>query len=492
MTFTLDEQTENDPLARRPAMNFSIETPQDAGPARIKVVGVGGAGGNAVNRMVEAGLGGVEFISVNTDLQVLESNLAQVKVQIGSRATRGLGAGANPEVGRASVEESHEEVAERLKGADMVFITAGMGGGTGTGAAPVVAEIARELGILTVAIVTRPFDWEGAVRKRNARQGLDALRNCVDSMIVIPNQKLLSVATKSTTMQEAFRLADDVLYNAIRGISSMILRRGSINMDFADVSAVMRESGQALMGAGAAAGENRARIAAEQALHAPLLDNVDIHGATGMLVHFSGSNVLLSEIDEVMGYFREALGDENQENIIFGLAEDPDADDEFRVTLIATGFDPDMSHLPPTGGMPAFRGNEPAAPVRRPAQPSQAWASAPAPAVQPQSWGQPAYEAPAPAPQFRPAPPAPPAPARAWQPHEDTGAVAARSGTGSIHAAATRAGRVLPSAPAAVRDPSGGHVAVAPMGHRPRTEFVPDYQDLDDTDTPAFLRLTGR
>jgi len=481
MTFSLDEfQTENDPLARRPSMNFSIETPQDAGPARIKVVGVGGAGGNAVNRMVEAGLSGVEFISVNTDLQVLESNLAQVKVQIGSRATRGLGAGANPEVGRASVEESHEEVAERLKGADMVFITAGMGGGTGTGAAPVVADIARELGILTVAIVTRPFDWEGAVRKRNARQGLDALRNCVDSMIVIPNQKLLSVATKTTTMADAFRLADDVLYNAIRGISSMILRRGSINMDFADVSAVMRESGQALMGAGAAAGENRARIAAEQALHAPLLDNVDIHGATGMLVHFSGANVLLAEIDEVMGYFREALGEENQENIIFGLAEDPDSDDEFRVTLIATGFDPEMNHLPPTGGMPAFRGSEPVAPVRRP-QAQPAWTPEPPPAPQ-QAWAQPAYEAP-----VRQAP----QPAqRAWQPHEDSGAIHARTGSGTAQpAATTRAGRVLPTAPASVREPSGGHVAVAPLGHRARTEFVPDYQDLDDTDTPAFLRM---
>lgn len=471
MTFSFDSQPDNESLARSSSMNFSIETPEDVGPARIKVVGVGGAGGNAVNRMVEAGLAGVEFISVNTDLQVLESNLAHVKVQIGSRATRGLGAGANPEVGRASVEESHEEVAERLKGADMVFITAGMGGGTGTGAAPVVAEIARDLDILTVAIVTRPFDWEGAVRKRNARMGLDALRNCVDSMIVIPNQKLLSVATKTTTMQDAFRMADDVLYNAIRGISAMILRRGSINMDFADVSAVMRDSGQALMGAGAASGENRARIAAEQALHAPLLDNVDIHGSTGMLVHFSGSNVLLSEIDEVMGYFREALGEESQENIIFGLAEDPDADDEFRVTLIATGFDPEMNHLPQTGGMPVMQAAEPRPAARRPqTQPV---------APQPQAWAQPSYEAPAaPARQVVTAPAQ-----RSW---EDTGSVSTRPGTGSIHAAATRAGRVLPAT--ATREPSG-QIAVAPLSHRARAEFVPDYQDMDDTDMPAFLRL---
>ncbi|MCB9496982.1 MAG: cell division protein FtsZ [Fibrobacteria bacterium] len=451
-------------------MNFSIETPQENGPASIKVVGVGGAGGNAVNRMVEAGLTGVEFISVNTDLQVLETNLAQIKVQIGSRATRGLGAGANPEVGRASVEESHEEVAERLKGADMVFITAGMGGGTGTGAAPVVAEIARELGILTVAIVTRPFDWEGGVRKRNARQGLEALRGCVDSMIVIPNQKLLSVATKTTTMQDAFRLADEVLYNAIRGITSMILRRGSINMDFADVSAVMRDSGQALMGAGAASGENRARMAAEQALHAPLLDSVDIHGATGMLVHFSGSNILLAEIDEVMGYFREALGEEKQENIIFGLAEDPDSDDEFRVTLIATGFDPDMASLPPTGGNPTYRGDANHNAWREPA-PVHGQA-APAPQVWEPVAGRQVVSAPT---------------GRSWQVKEDTASVAARSGTGTIPVAATRSGRTLP-VPAGTREPSG-HAPVAPVSHRSRSEFVPDYQDYDDTDTPAFIRL---
>ena len=256
----------------------------------------------------------------------------------------------------------------------------------------------------------------------------------------------------------------------------MILRHGAINMDFADVSAVMRDSGQALMGAGAAAGENRARIAAEQALHAPLLDNVDIHGSTGMLVHFSGANVLLSEIDEVMGYFREALGEENQENIIFGLAEDPDADDEFRVTLIATGFDPEMAHLPATGGMPSLQATEPRPASRRP-QAQPAWAPAAAPQ---QAWAQTPYEAPAAAPARQVVS----APAqRTW---EDTGAVSTRPGTGSIHAAATRAGRVLPSG--ATREPSG-QVAVAPHSHRARAEFVPDYQDLDDTDMPAFLRL---
>jgi cell division protein FtsZ len=334
-------------------MNFELESIRESSPARIKVVGVGGAGGNAVNRMIEAGLRGVEFISVNTDLQVLERNLADVKIQIGTNTTRGLGAGANPDRGRQSMEESAEEVAERLKGADMVFITAGMGGGTGTGAAPVVADIARELGILTVAVVTRPFDWEGAVRKRNARQGLELLRASVDTIIVIPNQRLLSVAAKNMTMREAFRTADDVLYNAARGISEMILRPGDMNVDFADVSAIMRNSGQALMGSGSASGENRARMAAEQALHCPLLDAVDIRGATGMLVNITGGSILAHEINDVMEYFREAMGEENEENIIFGFGED-DATDEFRVTLIATGFDPDMQNLPQTNGMPTY------------------------------------------------------------------------------------------------------------------------------------------
>jgi cell division protein FtsZ len=231
-------------------------------------------------------------------------------------------------------------VAECLKGADMVFITAGMGGGTGTGAAPVVAEIARELGILTVAVVTRPFDWEGAVRKRNARQGLDLLRSCVDTMIVIPNQKLLQVAWQGTmTMRDAFRTADDVLYNAARGISEMILRPGDMNVDFADVSAIMRDSGQALMGSGCATGDRPRAHVAEQALHSPLLDAVDIRGATGMLVNITGGSILAHEINDVMEYFRDAMGEENEENIIFGFGEE-DTTDEFRVTLIATGLRP--------------------------------------------------------------------------------------------------------------------------------------------------------
>ncbi|HXP90005.1 MAG TPA: cell division protein FtsZ [Fibrobacteria bacterium] len=449
-------------------MNFELESIRESSPARIKVVGVGGAGGNAVNRMIEAGLRGVEFISVNTDLQVLERNLADVKIQIGTNTTRGLGAGANPDRGRQSMEESAEEVAERLKGADMVFITAGMGGGTGTGAAPVVAEIARELGILTVAVVTRPFDWEGAVRKRNARQGLELLRASVDTIIVIPNQRLLSVAAKNMTMREAFRTADDVLYNAARGISEMILRPGDMNVDFADVSAIMRNSGQALMGSGSASGENRGRMAAEQALHCPLLDAVDIHGATGMLVNITGGCILAHEINEVMEYFREAMGEENEENIIFGFGED-DATEEFRVTLIATGFDPDMQNLPQTNGMPTY------------APSSQAPQPAPVASWRPQ-------------PQAQPVQPQP-GNTGAWSPwqqqpatQEGSGTIRAQRPSGSMPVTAPA------QRPAPRREPSGSQMAVAPLSqNRPRGIFVPDMDDSMDEniDTPAYLRQRG-
>ena len=316
--------------------SFSFDVPQEN--ARIKVVGIGGAGGNAINRMIEAGLEGVEFISVNTDLQVLERNLAPVKIQIGTASTKGLGAGMNPEVGRKAVEESREDVKARLEGADMVFITAGMGGGTGTGAAPVVAEIAREMGILTVAVVTKPFDFEGPQRRRIAKEGLDGLREVVDTMIVIPNQKLLTVADRKTTIIGAFRQADDVLYNATRDISTMILRPGLVNVDFADVSSIMKDSGEALMGSGTASGEGRALKAAEMALHSPLLDSLDITGATGMLVNFTGADLGIMEAEEVMSYFREALGEDADERTIWGMTEDPASGEEFRVTLIATGF----------------------------------------------------------------------------------------------------------------------------------------------------------
>jgi len=316
--------------------SFSFDVPQEN--ARIKVIGVGGAGGNAINRMIEAGLEGVEFISINTDLQVLERNLAGIKIQIGTASTKGLGAGMNPEVGRSAMEESREEVASRLEGADMVFITAGMGGGTGTGAAPVVAEIAREKGILTVAVVTKPFAFEGPQRMRIAAKGLDDLRQVVDTMIVIPNQKLLAVADRKTTIVEAFRKADEVLYNATRDISTMILKPGLVNVDFADVRSIMKDSGEALMGSGTAEGEGRALKAAEVALHSPLLETLDITGATGMLVNFTGADLGIMEAEEVMSYFREALGEDADERTIWGMTEDPASGEEFRVTLIATGF----------------------------------------------------------------------------------------------------------------------------------------------------------
>ncbi|MEK7394654.1 MAG: cell division protein FtsZ [Fibrobacterota bacterium] len=467
-------------------MNFALDTSRESSPARIKVVGIGGAGGNAVNRMIEAGLRGVEFISMNTDLQVLERNLADIKIQLGSLTTRGLGAGANPDRGRQAMEESHEEVAECLKGADMVFITAGMGGGTGTGAAPVVAEIARELGILTVAVVTRPFDWEGAVRKRNARQGLDLLRSCVDTIIVIPNQKLLQVAGKGMTMRDAFRTADDVLYNAARGISEMILRPGDMNVDFADVSAIMRDSGQALMGSGCATGDNRARMSAEQALHSPLLDAVDIRGATGMLVNITGGSILAHEINDVMEYFRDAMGEENEENIIFGFGEE-DTTEEFRVTLIATGFDPDMQNLPQTGGMPAYQAQ-------------------PAPVPQPQAWQTSRVPV---SPSMQPQVPSPATSANSvwnggWSAPAQEGT---RAGTGSIPAAVQRPSGRISGAQAALaavaapvarvvgrRDPSGS-MPMAPLsnGNRGRGIFVPDLDDSmdDDIDKPAYLRQRG-
>ena len=307
--------------------------------ARLKVVGVGGAGGNAINRMVTSGLQGVEFIAVNTDAMALEHNRADVKIQIGSKLTGGLGAGANPQMGMMSMQEDRERVRAQLEGADMVFIAAGMGGGTGTGAAPVVAEIAREMGVLTVAVVTKPFLWEGPIRDKNATSGLDALRKCVDTVIVVPNQKLLSVVNKSTPLREAFKMADDILSSATRGISEIILKHGDIQVDFADVRAIMSQGGDALMGTGQASGENRATIAADRAIHSPLLDNISIAGATGVLVNITGGEDLgIMEVNDAMNFIYEAIGTETQANIIFGTVINPEFKDEIAITVIATGF----------------------------------------------------------------------------------------------------------------------------------------------------------
>lgn len=307
--------------------------------AKLKVVGVGGAGGNAINRMVASGLQGVEFIAVNTDAMALEHNRADIKIQIGSKLTSGLGAGANPTVGNMSMQEDRERVRAQLEGADMVFIAAGMGGGTGTGAAPVVAEIAREMGILTVAVVTKPFLWEGPVRDKNASNGLEALRKNVDTVIVVPNQKLLSVVSKTTPLREAFKMADDILSSATRGISDIILKHGDIQVDFADVRSIMSQGGDALMGTGQAQGENRATIAADRAIHSPLLDNISIAGATGVLVNITGGEDLgIMEVNDAMNFIYEAVGPETQTNIIFGTVINPDFKDEIAITVIATGF----------------------------------------------------------------------------------------------------------------------------------------------------------
>ena len=306
--------------------------------AKLKVIGVGGAGGNAINRMVDSGLEGVEFIAVNTDAMALEHNRADIKIQIGSKLTGGLGAGANPLVGMESMLEDRERVRAQLEGADMVFIAAGMGGGTGTGAAPVVADIAREMGVLTVAVVTKPFLFEGYVREKNAAAGLEALRKSVDTVIVVPNQKLLSVVNKSTSMVEAFTMADDILNSATRGISEIILKHGNIQVDFADVRAIMSQGGDALMGTGRASGENRATIAADRAIHSPLLDNISIAGATGVLVNISGANLGILEVQDAMNFIYEAIGTDTHSNIIFGTVLNPELNDEIAITVIATGF----------------------------------------------------------------------------------------------------------------------------------------------------------
>ena len=306
--------------------------------AVIKVVGVGGGGINAVNRMVDAGLKGVEFIAVNTDAQALQMCDADIKLQIGDQLTRGLGAGANPEVGYGAANESRDEIKESLKGADMVFVTAGEGGGTGTGAAPVIAEVAKqEIGALTVGVVTRPFSFEGAQRSRQAEEGIQRLREQVDTLIVIPNEKLLAVVERRTSILEAFREADNVLRQGVQGITDLITIPGIINLDFADVRTIMHEAGSALMGIGEAGGENRAAEAAKHAISSPLLEQ-SVEGATGILLNITGGGDLgLFEVNEAAEIIQQAA--DSQSNIIFGAVVDEDLDDSVRVTVIATGFE---------------------------------------------------------------------------------------------------------------------------------------------------------
>jgi len=328
--------------------------------AKIKVIGVGGGGGNALNNMISQKLRGVEFIVANTDAQAIERNMADHKLQLGADITRGLGAGANPQIGREAAEVERQRMGDFLQDTDMVFITAGMGGGTGTGAAPVIAEVAREMGILTVAVVTKPFSFEGKRRMKQADAGIAELRKYVDTLITIPNQKLIGAVGKNTSMLEAFRKADDVLLQAVRGIAELITHTGYMNVDFADVKAVMSETrGVAMMGSGFASGENRAIEAAERAISSPLLEDIDIHGAQGILVNVTGNeDMTLAEYDEAVSIIHN-MADEDA-NIICGMVYDQEADDSIRVTVVATGLSGESAIQ-----LATIASHEPAAAVQR-------------------------------------------------------------------------------------------------------------------------------
>lgn len=318
---------------------FEIVEKNSALGAKIKVIGVGGGGTNAISTMMNLGLNGVEFIAANTDAQALEANAAPTHIQLGTELTKGLGAGANPEIGKKAAIEDSSKIAESLYGADMVFVTAGMGGGTGTGGAPVIANIAKEAGALTVGVVTKPFNFEGKKRKKHADKGITELKEAVDTLICIPNQRLLYVANETTTMLDCFRKADEVLYQAVKGISDLINIRGLINLDFADVRTVMSNKGLALMGTGSASGENRAIEAARKAISSPLLEDVSINGATGIIINITGgADLTLFEVNEASSLITEEAHEDAE--IIFGSVIDENLKDEVRVTVIATGFNP--------------------------------------------------------------------------------------------------------------------------------------------------------
>jgi len=314
-----------------------LELVEPKAHAVLRVIGCGGAGGNAVNGMVQGGLSGVEFIAMNSDAQALEQSLAPTKIQLGLATTQGLGCGGKPEIGRQAAEESVDEIRDLVRGCDMVYVTAGMGGGTGTGAAPVVARVAREEGALTVAVVTKPFSFEGRPRTRQAEEGLQALRQEVDTLIVIPNQRLLTMTDNMTSLVEAFKRADEVLFHGVRGISDLITIPGLINLDFADVKSVMSSRGNALMGTGYATGENMSEEAARMAISSPLLEDVSISGAEAVLVNICGGQELgLHTVDGAMGVINEAVG--SDANVILGAVIDQGLDDAVRITVIATGF----------------------------------------------------------------------------------------------------------------------------------------------------------
>jgi cell division protein FtsZ len=325
-------------------LRLHLEEERSAG-ARIKVIGVGGGGSNAVNRMVRAGFDGVEFIVANTDLQALQTNAAPVKLQIGSKLTKGLGAGADPNVGRSAALEDTEHIIQALDGADMIFITTGLGGGTGTGAGPVIASLASELGALTVAVVTKPFKFEGKKRQIQADRGLEALRDCVDTIITIPNERLLTIIDRSTPLTDAFATADDVLRQAIQGISDLILVPGLINLDFADVKTIMNGMGFAMMGTGVAEGDDRAVEAARRAISSPLLEGASVNGARGVIINVTGGpDLSLVEVSDASTIVQEAADEDA--NIIFGAVVDPSLKGKVKITVIATGFAPPVAARP--------------------------------------------------------------------------------------------------------------------------------------------------
>ena len=326
---------------------FQLIEPNSMNSAKIKVIGIGGAGGNAVNTMISYNLKGVDFISANTDAQALGASSSPIKIQIGAEVTKGLGAGSNPDVGRRSAIETKDMLRNSVEGADMVFITAGLGGGTGTGGAPIVAEIAKELGILTVAVVTKPFLFEGKKRNQQAEEGIADLRKIVDTLIVVPNQRLLGLGGKALSLLEAFKKADDILYHAVKGISDLIMVPGLINLDFADVKSIMSEMGMALMGTGIASGDCRAVEAAQRAISSPLLEDNTIQGAHGILLNITGGpDMTLFEINEASSLIQSEAHEDA--NIIFGTVVDESMADEIRITVIATGFNEPQKHTQTT------------------------------------------------------------------------------------------------------------------------------------------------
>jgi cell division protein FtsZ len=366
------------------ALNLTMNTEREELKPRITVFGVGGAGGNAVNNMIDKALEGVEFVVANTDAQALSQSRAHARIQMGVKATEGLGAGARPSVGAAAAEETIEEIVDHLAGAHMCFITAGMGGGTGTGAAPIIAQAARELGVLTVGVVTKPFQFEGNKRMRQAEEGIEALQKVVDTLIIIPNQNLFRLANERTTFTEAFAMADDVLYQGVKGVTDLMVRPGLINLDFADVRAVMDEMGKAMMGTGEATGDDRAIQAAEKAIANPLLDEISLHGAKGVLINITGGHDLtLFELDEAANIIREKV--DPDANIIVGSTLDTSMEGRLRVSVVATGIDASAAKL----DVPVARRSMAAPLTLTPMHQAEVARPAPQPAPQPVAASQP-------------------------------------------------------------------------------------------------------